>query len=197
MRWDLLFDDLATQLDVEQRAEERALELEEQRLRLSRLSLRERLQELGSALGASGGIRVQLRGGTLLTIRPAAFGRDWLSADLVERSPARSCVLPLAAVAAIVPERAQLDAPPGAERAPAAPSLVDRISLSFVLRDLCRRRTPIAVATADGDLHGTLDRVARDHVDLALHEPGLPRRDDNLQGYRIVPLEHVRLITFR
>jgi len=197
MRWDLLFDDLATQLDIEQRAEERALELEEQRLRLSRLGLRERLQELGSALGESGGIRVQLRGGTVLTIRPAAFGRDWLSADLIERSPARSCVLPLSAVAAIVPERAQLDAPRDAEPAPAAPGLVDRISLSFVLRDLCRRRTPIAVATADGDLHGTLDRVARDHVDLALHEPGLPRRDDNLQGYRIVPLEHVRLITFR
>ncbi|WP_308799667.1 hypothetical protein [Agromyces silvae] len=197
MRWDLLFDDLASQLDLEQRAEERALALEEERLRLSRLGLRERLQALSGTLGEGGGIRVHLRGGAVLSVRPAAFGRDWLSADLVERTPARSCILPLAAVAAIVPERAQLAARGDADAGPAAPGLVDRISLSFVLRDLCRRRTPIALTTEDGDLHGTLDGVARDHVDLALHEPGLPRREHDLQGYRIVPLDRVRLITFR
>jgi hypothetical protein len=197
MRWDLLFDDLASQLDLEQRAEERALALEEERLRLSRLGLRERLQALSAALEDGGGIRIQLRGGTVISVRPAAFGRDWLSADLVERTPARSCILPLPAVAAVLPERAQLAEPTGSDAGPSAPGLVDRISLSFVLRDLCRRRTPIALTTEDGDLHGTLDGVARDHIDLALHEPGVPRREQNLQGYRIVPLDRVRLITFR
>lgn len=217
MRWDLLFDDLASQLDLEQRAEERALALEEERLRLARLGLRERLQVLAGSLAAGSGIRVHLRGGTIIQVRPSAFGRDWLSGDLVERSPARSCVLPLAAVAAIVPERAQLDesadgadgrsvlGSPGSEPSapgspgsgPSAPGLVDRISLSFVLRDLSRRRTPVTLATEDGELHGTLDRVARDHADLALHEPGLPRREANLQGYRIVPLDRIRLLTFR
>lgn len=197
MRWDLLFDDLASQLDLEQRAEERALALEEERLRLSRLGLRERLQAMSGALADGAGIRVHLRGGAVVSVRPAAFGRDWLSADLVERAPARSCVLPLSAVAAIVPERSQVAEAPDARPGPAAPGLVDRISLSFVLRDLARRRTPITLTTEDGDLHGTLDAVARDHVDLALHEPGVPRREQNLQGYRIVPLERVRLITFR
>ncbi|MDR5699832.1 hypothetical protein [Agromyces aerolatus] len=198
MRWDLLFDDLASQLDLEQRAEERALALEEERLRLSRLGLRERLQALSATLGEGGGIRVHLRGGTVVSVRPAAFGRDWLSADLVERAPARSCILPLSSVAAVVPDRTQI-AEPGIDDSagPASPGLVDRISLSFVLRDLCRRRTAITVTTEDGDLHGTLDRVARDHIDLALHEPGVPRREQNLQGYRIVPFERLRLITFR
>lgn len=205
MRWDLLFDDLASQLDLEQRAEERALALEEERLRLARLGLRERLQALSNPLAEGAGIRMHLRGGQVVSVRPSAFGRDWLSGELVERVPARSCVLPLVSIAAIVPERAQLDESAGMDVAaeagtgpgPSAPGLVDRISLSFVLRDLSRRRTPVTLATEDGELHGTLDRVARDHIDLAVHEPGLPRRDENLQGYRIVPLDRVRLLTFR
>ena len=49
MRWDLLFDDLESQLDQEQRDEERALALEEERLRLARLTLRDRLTALSRA----------------------------------------------------------------------------------------------------------------------------------------------------
>lgn len=196
MRWDLLFDDLASQLDVEQRAEERALSLEEHRLRLSRLSLRDRLRELGRA-AADTGVRLQLRGGLVLTLCPGTFGRDWVSGELVERAPARSCVLPLASIATVMPERGRLgDAPGPADPEPPS-SLADRITLSFVLRDLSRRRTPVALTTEDGELHGTLDRVARDHLDLALHEPGVARRDEHLQGYRIVPFDRVRLVTFR
>lgn len=196
MRWDLLFDDLASQLDLEQRSEERALALEEHRLRLSRMSLRDRLQELGRA-SADTGVRLQLRGGLVVVLRPGAFGRDWVSGDLVERAPARSCVLPLTSIAAVMPERARLGDMPATRDAEPTSGLADRITLSFVLRDLSRRRTPVVVTTDDGELHGTLDRVARDHIDLALHEPGVARRDEHLQGYRIVPFERIRLVTFR
>ena len=85
MRWDLLFDDLESQLDQEQRDEERALALEEERLRLARLTLRDRLTAL--ARGDDGGpvaIRVELHGGAELELRPLAFGRDWMSATVVE-----------------------------------------------------------------------------------------------------------------
>jgi hypothetical protein len=68
--------------------------------------------------------------------------------------------------------------------------------LPFVLRDLCRRRMPVHLTTDDGRMHGTLDRVARDHVDLALHEPGSARRDSEVRGYRIVPLERIILVDF-
>lgn len=40
MRWEHLFDDLETQLERELTAEELDLEVEEERLRLGRLSLR-------------------------------------------------------------------------------------------------------------------------------------------------------------
>ena len=103
--------------------------------------------------------------------------------------------MPLAAIAAVLPSRSQLD--PSLEPVPeSSVRLAERIGLPFVLRDLCRRRTPLRLTTIDGMVHGTPDRVARDHVDLALHEPGSPRREREVQGYRIVPLARVLLIEF-
>ncbi|WP_173921939.1 hypothetical protein [Agromyces sp. Marseille-P2726] len=198
MRWDLLFDDLESQLDQEQRDEERALAIEEERLRLGRLTLRERL----TAMARSGvddpgeSIRLELRGGHTVDVRPLAFGRDWMSAAHVGSARRDAQVIvPLHAIAAILPRAGQLD-PSLAPLPESSPRLTDRIGLPFVLRDLCRRRTPVHLTTADGRVHGTLDRVARDHVDLALHEPGLPRRRSDVHGYRIVPLGQVLLVSF-
>ncbi|MDQ2699047.1 MAG: hypothetical protein M3Y46_09660, partial [Actinomycetota bacterium] len=103
--------------------------------------------------------------------------------------------VPFAAIAAIHPSRSQLE--PSLVPSPEASTrLAERIGLSFVLRDLCRRRLAVHLTTEDGRLHGTIDRVARDHFDLALHEPGSPRRDREVRGYRIVPLERLVLVEF-
>jgi len=198
MRWDLLFDDLESQLDQEQRDEERALAIEEERLRLGRLTLRDRLSAMARAAGddPAASIRIELRGGRTLDLRPLSFGRDWMSATV--HGSGRNdgqCIIPLAAIAAIIPTRAQLER----SLAPSAESttrLAERLGLPFVLRDLCRRRMPVHVTTDDGRLHGTLDRVARDHIDLALHEPGSPRRDRDVHGYRIVPLDRIVVVDF-
>ncbi|GAA1749152.1 hypothetical protein [Agromyces humatus] len=197
MRWDLLFDDLESQLDREQRDEERALALEGERLRLGRLTLRDRLTAISRITDDSDVIvRVELHGGVVMALRPLAFGRDWMSAESrAAGRRSRQCVVPLAAIAAVLPSRSQLD--PSLEPvSESSARLAERIGLPFVLRDLCRRRTPVRLTTVDGVVHGTLDRVARDHVDLALHEPGSPRRERELQGYRIVPLARVLLIEF-
>lgn len=198
MRWDLLFDDLESQLDQEQRDEERALAIEEERLRLGRLTLRDRLGAMARASGddPAASIRIELRGGRTLDLRPLSFGRDWMSATV--RGSARNdgqCIVPLGAIAAVIPTRAQLERSlvPSTE---SSTRLAERLGLTFVLRDLCRRRTPVHVTTDDGRLHGTLDRVARDHVDLALHEPGTPRRDRDVHGYRIVPLDRIVVVDF-
>jgi hypothetical protein len=197
MRWDLLFDDLESQLDREQRDEERALAIEAERLRLGRLTLRDRLTAI-SRVGDDGDVivRVELHGGAVMALRPLAFGRDWMSAESrAAGRRSRQCVVPLAAIAAVLPSRSQLD--PSLEPVPESSArLAERIGLPFVLRDLCRRRTPVRLTTVDGIVHGTLDRVARDHVDLALHEPDSPRREREVQGYRIVPLARVLLIEF-
>ncbi|KRE26074.1 hypothetical protein [Agromyces sp. Soil535] len=198
MRWDLLFDDLESQLDQEQRDEERALALEEERLRLGRLTLRDRLHAMArdAAGDPAASIRVELRGGEEFVLRPLAFGRDWMSAAVhgAGRGPGQ-CVVPLGAIAAVMPTRAQVE--PSLQPAPESSArLAERIGLPFVLRDLCRRRTPVYLTTDDGRVHGTFDRVARDHLDLAMHEPGTVRRDGEVRGIRIVPVGRIVLVAF-
>lgn len=199
MRWEQLFDDLESQLEHELGAEQVELLAEEERLRLGRLALRDRLRAMMPVATMVAPLRVALTGGERVALAPGAVGRDWLAGELVgDGSRARSCVIPLAAVAAVLPDAEQLrasTAPPGGE-GPVTGSLAGRLGLAFVLRDLCRRRTPLDLTTRDGTLHGTIDRVARDHLDLAEHEPGSVRRDGAVRGLRMLPLDRLVLARF-
>jgi len=143
-----------------------------------------------------GSIRIELRGARMLDVRPLAFGRDWMSAAVhTAGSGGGQCIVPLEAIEAVLPTAGQLERSLEPSAASSA-RLAERIGLPFVLRDLCRRRTPVHLTTDDGRVHGTLDRVARDHLDLALHETGTLRRDAEVRGIRIVPLERILLVWF-
>lgn len=194
VRWDNLFDDLEGQLEQELHAEETDLRAEEERLRLGRLSLRSRLASLSSPGGGGDVLRIALVSGETITIRPTTFGRDWLAADLLDGAASGAqCVLPLAAIAGVILHHDQVAASLRAESESTA-RLVDRIGLPFVLRDLCRRRKSLLLRTQGGLLTGTIDRVGRDHVDLAVHEAGTLRRAGEVQHYRIVPLTQIQLV---
>ena len=140
MRWELLFDDLESQLDQEQREEERALALEEERLRLGRLTLRDRLTAMATAGGTMppGCSRVELRGGEVQTA-PARV-RSRLDERWARRAATRprQCIVPLGASRQCCPAGPKSMQPrpmPGS-----AARLAERIGLPFVLRDLCRSR---------------------------------------------------------
>ena len=227
MRWDDLFDDLESQLEHELTAEEIDLRAEEERLRLGRISLRDRILAIHDAAGfgtaapdaasrdaavragaghgrATGGtirgddvasvIRVQLAGGPTISVRPLSFGKDWFSAELVEESLRHSqCIVPLAAVTALLLDRAQVQSSLTASET-AGHTLAARLGLAFVLRDLCRRRASVELQLVDGVAHGTIDRVGRDHLDLAVHEPGTPRREAEVSHYRVVPFGALQLV---
>lgn len=198
MRWDDLFDDLESQLEGELSAEEVDLEAEEERLRLGRLSVRERLLAVHEVHDPAAGyaLRVVLTTGVVVTLRPATFGKDWMSATVLEAPPGRNqCLVPFAAVAGIELTRAQVAASLHAST-DRSNALAAKLGLPFVLRDLCRRRTPVDVVTAAGIVHGTIDRVGRDHLDLAAHESGSARRERNVAHYRLVPLEALVLLRF-
>jgi hypothetical protein len=205
VRWDNLFDDLEGQLEHELNAEDLELRAEEERLRLGRLSLRQRLASLG---GTGGGVlRLVLASGATLSVRPTTFGRDWLAAEILDTSsasagttapgvPARDapqCVVPIAAIAGVILQSAEVRA---SLAAPAEPEsgVVDRIGFAFVLRDLARRRKFVEVHTPGGLLSGTIDRIGRDHLDLAVHDRGVPRRTSEVRQYRIVPLAEIQLL---
>ncbi|WP_294179315.1 hypothetical protein [uncultured Schumannella sp.] len=199
MRWDRLFDDLESQLEHELDAEETDLVAEEERLRLARLSLRDRVLAMAEPEHADREpLVIEVVTGAVWTLRASALGRDWIAGDLVgDVGPRRSAVIPLAAIAAVRPSAAQLALGLAAE--PAAPptaSLSARLGLAFVARDLCRRRVLVELVTPAGSFFGTLDRVARDHLDLAEHEPTDPRRSSAVRGVRLVPFGQLAAIRY-
>ncbi len=202
MRWDNLFDDLESQLETELSAEDLDLRAEEERLRLGRLSIRDRLAAvIGAGLPAADGaaigdVSILLAGGEPITVHPAALGKDWLSGDVVDESSSRhQCIIPLAGIGGVILGPAQVSASlRSSDSTPPTRELSARLSLAFVLRDLCRRRHGVELELARGKVHGTIDRVGRDHIDLALHDRGSPRRESAVRQYRIVPLDQIRLI---
>jgi hypothetical protein len=193
MRWESLFDDLEGQLEQELDTEELELRAEEERLRIGRMSLRDRIVAAAGAAGADI-LRVGLAGGSTLELQLTAYGRDWIAGEAVGELARRGpVVVPLSAVAEVrlqteLVERS-LAAPPGSP-----PPLADRLGLAFVLRTVCRRRTAVELLLTGGRLHGTLDRVGRDHLDLAEHEPGTQRRADAVRQVRIVPFAQLLLV---
>jgi hypothetical protein len=197
MRWDNLFDDLESQLEQELTAEEVDLQAEEERLRLARLGIRDRLRSLHASPGSGDRmLRLSLADGSRVTVDPATFGRDWLAGELVEESGRRpQCIVSLDAIQGVVLSGSQviqsLDRSGGEESAAA---LSARLGLQFVLRDLCRRRQAVDLWRRHGRMHGTIDRVGRDHIDLAVHEAGHPRRESEVSEYRIVRLGQLMLV---
>lgn len=193
MRWDNLFDDLAGQLEHELGAEESDLRSEEERLRIGRLTLRDRLVAVHDTAGRGHDYRVraQLVDGRQLTMLPRSIGRDWVMGDIEDESPVASqCVVPLAAIGSLILGDEHVE--PSLHSIPSTtPRLSDRLGFTFVLRDLARRRRAIELHLSFGVFHGTIDRVGRDHIDLAEHEAGSPRRQSEVAYQRTVPLDRL------
>ena len=121
MRWDHLFDDLAGQLEHELRAEEIDLQHEEERLRLGRLELRDRIAALHRGPAATRRLSLRLRSGLRVALTPMTIGRDWVAGDLDDR-PHHQAIVPLPAVESLMLDREQVVV--SLERGPEAPQLV-------------------------------------------------------------------------
>ena len=164
-------------------------------MRLGRLAVRDRL--LALSVGADcPAVRVSLTDGSTLDLRTRTFGRDWISGDIVDQS-ARSAqfILPLDAIASLLLTRTQVrDSLADAARPESERGLSRRLGLAFVLRDLCRRRQSVELVLGDGMITGTIDRVGRDHLDLAVHEAGTVRRESLVSHYRVVPFSRVLMV---
>lgn len=184
--WEHLFDDLEGQLAAEWESERAALEVESERLRISKLTLHERLSIV---VKATPRLRVHLPGGDSWITTLHAVGADWIGvrAD----ADARLRLIPLTAVEAVEMDHgtllAGLAAPAGADG-----GLRARMGFGFVLRDLARRRVPVTLARRGVvPQHGTIDRAAADHLDLALHEQDEPRRVHGVRGFCSIPFHAV------
>lgn len=189
VRWERFFEDLEDQLDSEWEAERAALDTEAERLRLAQVGMRERLVALAVRPRP---IALDLLGDNVVRGAVTRVGADWCA--LTPEHPGSGVVVvPLAAIAGVAaPVDALLASVRGAD---AGSALAQRMGFGFVLRDLVRRRIPVRLSTTDGRaLAGTIDRAGADHLDIALHEPGSPRRADNVTGFRLVPFAAVRSV---
>jgi hypothetical protein len=185
VRWDRLWEDLEDQLDSEWEAERAALDSEAERLRLSRLGLRERLAVLADP-GTANEIVVETADGSVLSGGVGAVGADWLGLDA--RPASARTLVPLSAILTVGLGDADLLRTARGTASDRPRGLAERMSLGFVLRDLARRRLAVGVRLIGGrTLAGTIDRAGADHLDLALHEPGSARRTSAVTGYRVVP----------
>ncbi|GAA2749438.1 hypothetical protein [Amnibacterium kyonggiense] len=135
------------------------------------------------------GVRIRLVDGSVIELVPRTVGRDWVSGDLL--GTAAQAVLPLHAVAALLPTAAQLQR---SLEPIALGAVTDRIGLAFVLRDLARRRRTVQLTTPEGVLAGTVDRVGRDHLDLAVHPADGWRRAGSVSRVEVLALAQILLV---
>lgn len=179
-RWERLFDDLEVQVEAELRAE-----LDGQVAELTRASRGEVL--LADRLRASAGHEVSLH----------------LLGGASVRGVVRECVAQWLLLAgergsglALVPLHAVVSAE-GLSRyaAPGRSGVGERLTLRSVLRVVARDRSPVRLWLVDGRLlHGTIDRVGQDHLDLAEHHLDEPRRAAAVRQRHAVPFSAVSLV---
>lgn len=175
MRWDALFDDLEAQFAAENRLGHEAEISERARIETAGVELHERLRgSAGSQIG------VLLASGTLVRGGLAHVGSEWL----VLNEGMHQWLVPFAAVVSYQ----------GLGRlAQGTRSKTElMLGLASALRGLARDRAELAVYLASGSgreqqLGGVIDRVGRDHFDLAVVAPGEVRRAGNVSSVMTVP----------
>jgi hypothetical protein len=175
MRWQALFDDLEGQLEAAGAAELAAEVAERSRREAALVSLADRLR---AALGTQ--VLVHVPGSGPLRGHLTDCGASWL---LLEADGGAELLVPVAAVLGLVGV--------GARAAPPDDSAVGRhLDLRWALRAIARDRTAVTLGLRDGSaLTGTLDRVGLDHVDVAEHPLGEPRRASAVRQVRLVPVD--------
>ncbi|MCG7423258.1 hypothetical protein MHY29_10590 [Micrococcus sp. ACRRV] len=180
MRWDGLFEDLEARWSALEWDATRAEAAELTRGEWAALTLEERLR------GARGEtVRLHLAWGEHRDVRLGTVGDGWVS---VNAAAADSLLVPLTSVVAWEgPLGTASTAPEGVRSRPGLPA---------ALRQLARARAAVRVVAGNGvELgEGTIDRVGRDHVDLARHPRDEARRAGQVRGRLVVPLAALGLV---
>jgi len=105
-----------------------------------------------------------------------AVGSDVVVIDAADGTWA----VPFAGIAAVVGASDAAEAPTG---------VAGRLGLAAVVRSWARERSVVRVMRRGAaPLDGTIDRVGVDHLDLAEHDPGMPRLSAEVRRTASVPL---------
>lgn len=180
MRWQQLFADLEARFDAEQVAAERVEASSRARHEVGRLRFVDRL---GGAVGSP--VVLLCRGAGQVSGTLIEVGSDWLLLD----DSGREVLVATAAVRAVT----GLGQRTAAAEDPR--SVAARLDLRRALRGLARDRAAVHVVLDEGaSLHGTIDRVGADYVELAEHPADSHRRAGAVQGVRTVLIDAVAVV---
>lgn len=175
-RWRDLFADLDARFEAESRAEQGTEVADRTRREQARLDL---LARLTPAVGHRLRVAAIGPGADVLSGVLTGAGPDWLLLDTGHGE----VLVPAHAIGWLEGLH------PRATEPEARGALTERLRLGYVLRGLARDRSPLQVRLIDGSvLVGTIDRVYRDTLDLAVHPAGEVRRRAAVQAVRTLPL---------
>jgi len=185
VRWEGLFADLEGQLAAQSRRE---LDSE-----VAERTRRERaLVDLGARLAASAGatLSVELVGGLRLEGALADHGDGWLllRGPRTRTGASREVLVAVRAVVSLTGlSTGADDGRPGR-----------RFGLGYALRALARDRATVGLRLlGGGELGGTVDVVGADHLVLAEHAEGEPRRRENVRRLVTVPVRALLAVESR
>lgn len=177
MRWDALFEDIEAQfaaehlLGLESEVSERA------RVEIAGIGVADRLR---GAVGQR--IDVILRSGTLVSGALSHVGSEWL----ILNEGRHQWLVPVAAV--LTYQGLGRQARAGQSK------VAQRLGLASALRMLARDRAELAVhlivvSPEERAMCGVIDRVGKDHFDLAVTMPGEVRRSGSVVSVATVPFQ--------
>jgi hypothetical protein len=174
-----LFEELEAEFEASLRREAEQEAVAALRAQAAETLLWEALaRRVGTAVVIRSGPR--LYRGTLLASYPDFFvirGGD-RSQHLIRLGPAVSVSLP--------PERTRLKSLPP----------TPRYRFALALRELARRREPVRLELADGNLvDGTIELVGNDHLELVEHDLAEARRAPAITGRRLLALAAVAVVS--
>ncbi|MBM6400911.1 hypothetical protein [Phycicoccus sonneratiae] len=179
MRWEGLFADLEGQLAAEERRELDSEVAERTRRERALVDLTARL-----AGGVGSPVAVALTGGRVVTGTLTDVGDEWL----LVAGGLREVLVPRAGVVTVEGLTAHGDPARSARR----------FGLGYALRALARDRATVALDLAAGPpIVGTVDVVGADHLVLAEHPEGEPRRRENVRRLLTVPFGALRAVESR
>ena len=176
MDFETLFQDLENQLEYELDAEMINRLEDEERERRAKLSIRDRLLALKRS-ESNLELRGTTRGQRTLVFIIKNVGKDWVAIEVQEPQELQGSVIcpihafvsleiPLMAVKESLGTAIGEVSDHDLQAISGKSSLAEKVNLAFVLRDISRRRKNVRLHTQTDMVHGTIDHVGSDHLDM-------------------------------
>lgn len=184
MRWTRLFDDLEARILREEIAERSAEVAEHTRSVRGQVGLTDRL-----VAGRDQTISLRLNGGSAVDGRMIDVGADWvlLATSSAGGDLERNVLVATSSVLSVKGLTVKVDAREGAASR--------RFDIRRALREISRDRSTVQVIDIAGHpATGTIDRVGRDHFDIADHASDVARRATAVRAEFSIPFAALAMV---